>query len=97
MWVQFDAGSDELFIPAAQVLAHRGVPVEVPDEVAGRAPDGDDEGVGLLAQAGMWRQVPAPGSGAEPAAEAAAPPRTGRVVELTGDMVLTGAAEGGVA
>jgi hypothetical protein len=97
VWVQFDAGSDQVYLPAAQVLAHRGVPVQVPDEVAGRAPSGDDEGAGLLAQADVWREVALPGAEAEPEAIQAAPGPSGRVVEMTGHMVLTGAADGGVA
>lgn len=40
--------------------AEAGKAVEVPDEVAGKAPKGADPGEGLLAQTGNWEAVSAP-------------------------------------
>jgi hypothetical protein len=51
--------------------------VDVPDEIAGRAPAGDDPGEGLLAQVDVWRaakaakrsEKPADDEGTAPAGE----------------------------
>jgi len=46
--------------PGVWSSAKRGVPVEVPDELAGTAPEGDDSpGRGLLAQPDAWRSAKA--------------------------------------
>lgn len=44
MLIIFDDGPDELFVPSADLALKRGVPTEVPDHVAGRAP-GDPQPV----------------------------------------------------
>lgn len=46
MRIQYDEGPDGLAIVPAGIVAERGVPVQVPDDVAGRAP-------------GAWEQLPA--------------------------------------
>ncbi len=46
--IQYDTGSDELYVPAFGILARRGIPVDVPADAA----------EGLLAQADVWRLAP---------------------------------------
>lgn len=58
--VQWVGGADEVYVPAAGISARRGIPVEVPDDVAGSAPSGDLLGEGLLAQTSNWRPAAAP-------------------------------------
>jgi hypothetical protein len=65
VWLQYDEGSPEIHIPGIGVTARRGEPVEIPDDVAGRPPSGEDGdlGEGLLAQVRRWHRVdddPAP-------------------------------------
>lgn len=60
--VEWIGGTSRVYVPDAGVYADRGVPVEVPDDVAGREPSGEDPGVGLLAQVDNWRRVPAGGA-----------------------------------
>lgn len=81
MWVQYDEGSPELYLPDAQVTARRGVPVEVPDDVAGRPPSGapGDLGEGLLAQVRRWRKVDPPDGTADPDGAEPAPARRRKV------------------
>jgi hypothetical protein len=61
--VVFLGGSPEVYVADAGVTAKRGVPVSVPDDVAGRAPSGTpgeegyDPGSGLLAQTDNWSAV----------------------------------------
>jgi hypothetical protein len=55
--VEWVGGARRVYVPAAGIYADREVPVLVPDEVAGREPDGDDLGVGLLAQPSNWRRA----------------------------------------
>ena len=56
--------------------AVRGIPVAVPDGLAGRPPSGDDPGAGLLAQPDNWQPAatatppPAPAPDPTPAPEA---------------------------
>ena len=56
--VIYDAGPDQVYLPEHGITVQRGVPVEVPDEVAGREP-------------GPWRRARpeemAPGGGWTPA------------------------------
>lgn len=48
---------DEVEIPSLGVVVKRGDTVDVSAEAAGRAPDGDDLGEGLLAQPDNWQPV----------------------------------------
>jgi hypothetical protein len=55
--VRYLGGSLEVFIPDAGASVARGGTVEVPDDVAGHEPSGDDPGVGLLAQVDVWARA----------------------------------------
>lgn len=50
MLIKYIGGISEIFIPAANLYMAHGQSADVPDDIAGSAPDGDDLGAGLLAQ-----------------------------------------------
>lgn len=68
---------DEVFIDALGIYVARGDTVEVPDDVAGHPPEGDDLGSGLLAQVRTWH-VP----GDEPLLDAQDPGPDANVEDL---------------
>lgn len=53
MQINYVGPFDEVEVPGVGV-AKRGETVSVPTDIAGRAPNGDDPGEGLLAQPSNW-------------------------------------------
>jgi hypothetical protein len=60
---------DEVVVAATGLTAKRGETVEVADQIAGRAPKGDDPGEGLLAQPTNWQPAKTTAADATPSSE----------------------------
>lgn len=57
MLVEWIGGTSRVYAPDVGIYADRGIPVEVPDGIAGQEPDGATRGSGLLAQTDNWRRA----------------------------------------
>jgi hypothetical protein len=58
--VEYLGPFDEVEIAATGLVVKKGQVVDLYPNLAGRAPDGDDPGEGLLAQVDTWRVVVRP-------------------------------------
>ncbi len=64
--VEYCGPFDEVEIAATGLVVKRGEVVELYPNLAGRAPDGDDPGEGLLAQVDTWRVAAKPAAKSKP-------------------------------
>lgn len=53
--VKYVGAHDEIWLPSLDIRVKRGDTIQVSAAVAGRAPDGNDLGEGLLAQPANWQ------------------------------------------